>query len=252
MSTHKQSGFTIIEVMLFLAVTGALAVAILVGSGFAIEQQRYRDSVNSFKSLIQEQYAQIANVINSDAKNPQCTLTDDDTRLAFNDSEEAKSFRGTSDCLVLGRFLLIEEKQVTAYDVIGEPSSAAAAESSDSAMLQKYGIALRAPNVSPVSWDARIVKPKTTEGVTTSLMIVRSPLSGTILTYVRDGDHHGSPQSIVSDGNMVQKDFCVDFGGSRAAGKRLAVRIAAKAANQSAIEIPLDTDAEGNKIEVCD
>ena len=53
MDIVKSKGFTIIEVMLFLAVTGALAVAILVGSGVAIGQQRYKDSVNSLQSFIQ-------------------------------------------------------------------------------------------------------------------------------------------------------------------------------------------------------
>jgi type II secretory pathway pseudopilin PulG len=63
--THSDRGFTVIEVMLFLAVTGALAVGILVGAGVSIGQQRYRDSVNSLKSTIQDRYNQTTNVVNS-------------------------------------------------------------------------------------------------------------------------------------------------------------------------------------------
>src|SRR5690606_34898808 len=112
-----RSGFTIIEVMLFLAITGALAVSILVGSGAAIGQQRYNDSVNSFKGLIQDQYSQITNVINGEAKNPACSFSEG--ALTISDDKNAEEFRGTSECLVLGRFLLVEPEQVTAYDVIG-------------------------------------------------------------------------------------------------------------------------------------
>ena len=40
MGKQNTTGFTVIEVMLFLAVTGLLAIGILVGSGVAIGQQR--------------------------------------------------------------------------------------------------------------------------------------------------------------------------------------------------------------------
>ena len=64
MGIKTDSGFTIIEAMLFLAVAGALTVAVLAGSGAAINQQRYKDSVNSFKSLLQQQYSEATNVVN--------------------------------------------------------------------------------------------------------------------------------------------------------------------------------------------
>ena len=41
-------GFTIIEVMLFLAVSGVLAAGILATVGGTIGAQRYRDAVDSF------------------------------------------------------------------------------------------------------------------------------------------------------------------------------------------------------------
>ncbi|MEP6710564.1 MAG: prepilin-type N-terminal cleavage/methylation domain-containing protein, partial [Candidatus Saccharibacteria bacterium] len=58
MDTQRHPGFTIIEVMLFLAISGALAVGILIGSNVAITSQRYRDSLNSLQSLLQQQYNQ--------------------------------------------------------------------------------------------------------------------------------------------------------------------------------------------------
>ena len=252
MSTDRRSGFTIIEVMLFLAITGALAVGILASSGFAIDQQRYRDSVNSLKGLIQSQYSQITNVINEEAKNPGCSLSLSSSELVVDESEDKMKFRGTSDCLVLGRFLLVESTKVTTYDVIGEPSTNAAEKTSDSEMLREYGMAARSPETYDISWGARVVTPRTNNDATASVLIVRSPLSGAILTYTQDGNSKSNLQSMLSDNNMKQKDFCVDPSGMVIPGSRLAVRIGARAANQSAVEIPVQIDDLGNETKVCD
>lgn len=250
MNTQKYSGFTIIEVMLFLAITGALAVGVLAGAGYAIDQQRYRDSVNSFKGLVQDQYGQITNVINENTKNPHCTPSSGNPELTFNEDQSALEHRGTSDCLVLGRFLFIDETRVTTYNVIGEPDLTAATRTNDTAMLRDFAIALRSPQEQEVSWGARLVIPKTNTPATVSMLIVRSPLSGTILTYIQNGDHRSNLRSMLSDGNMAQKDFCVDPGGMTVSRNRLAVRIAAGATNQSAVEIPLEVDSRG--VPVCD
>ena len=241
MRTHRQSGFTIIEVMLFLAITGALAVGILMGSGAAIGQQRYRDSVSSFKGHIQEQYGQIANVVNSEVQNSVCSQSGD--TVLFDDRSQQP--RGTSDCLVMGRFMLVEPTTVTAYNLIGQPDPSARGVD-DTEVLKTYALALQSPETYDISWKARIVEPKSNDGSLTSVLIVRSPLSGSILTYVQDGDHRSTIRDMISNTAMEQKDFCVDSGGGSAMVNRLSVRINAKATNQSAIEIPLEKD------DVCD
>jgi type II secretory pathway pseudopilin PulG len=239
MRTQTRSGFTIIEVMLFLAITGALTVALLVGSGAAIQRQRYRDSVNTFKGLIQEQYSQIANVVNSDLEHKACT--EDGTTLHLNGSPQA---RGTSNCLIIGRFLLIEPKAVTAYNLIGLPPDVDATDDDDNTVLRSYTIGYEGePEKYEVAWGARIVKPNSNDEVTASVLIVRSPRSGSILTYVADGDHLSSISEMITDDNTKQKDFCVDPDEELSLARhRLAVRIGERAANQSAIEIPLESD----------
>lgn len=238
MSTHTRSGFTIIEVMLFLAITGALAVGILIGSSATIGRQRYRDSVNSFKGLIQEQYNQTGNVVNSEMSNPVCNASG--LRLVMHDT--SKQARGTSNCLVMGRFLLVQPTSVTTYNLIGQPPVPAVGND-DSSTLRAYAMAVQEPEVDEVSWGARIVRPKTTDGATTSVLIVRSPRSGSILTYVQDGDHRTAIRNMIGDANMAQKDFCVDSDGGLLPGaRRLAVRIKSGAATSSAVEIPFERD----------
>lgn len=236
MKTPASKGFTIIEIMLFLAITGALAVAILVGSGAAINQQRYRDSVNSLKGYIQDQYGELTSVINSDEPKPVCSSLGSEVNLDITKQQA----RGTSDCLVMGRYILIEPTKLTSYNVIGHPPADQTGKD-DIEVLQSYALTLDGAESDDVSWGAQIVRPKTTDGMTTSVLIVRSPLSGTILTYIQDGNQ--KPATLLSTANMVQKDFCVDSQGLSAKGHRLAVRIDADATGQSSVEIPLEKDS---------
>lgn len=242
MATQKRKGFTIVELMLFLAITGALTVGILVGSSVAIGQQRYRDSVNSFKGLIQEQYSQISNVINGEQENLQCVQSEEG--LDFPD--DTLQARGTSDCLVIGRFILINDDTVSTYNILGKPldelDGGSNSGATDAEILGGYSVALQSPEDYKISWSARIVEPKTETASLTSIAIVRSPISGSILTYVLDGDHSFDIVSMFDDANMAQKEFCVDSGGMSAMANRLAVRINSRAASQSAIEIPLESE----------
>ena len=51
----RQDGFTIIEVTLFLAVSGFFAISLLVGASTAVQRQQYRDSVQSFANYLRSQ-----------------------------------------------------------------------------------------------------------------------------------------------------------------------------------------------------
>ena len=88
-------GFTITEVVLFLAVSGALAVELIAGMGVAIRSQQYRDSVQSYANFLRDQYGQVITVINDErAGDVACPLLGDDSAA-----------RGRSDCVVVGRYI---------------------------------------------------------------------------------------------------------------------------------------------------
>lgn len=57
----QRKGFTIIEVMLFLAISGFLLVGILAGTGAGIARQRYTDSVQHVAQVLREQYSAVVN-----------------------------------------------------------------------------------------------------------------------------------------------------------------------------------------------
>ena len=57
----KRTGFTLIEIVLFLAITGLLFVGIVAGTGNSIAQQRFTDSVQSFTELLRSVYSEVSN-----------------------------------------------------------------------------------------------------------------------------------------------------------------------------------------------
>lgn len=54
-----KKGFTLIEVMLFLAISGLLLVGVMGGTYRAIATQRYNDSVRSFSEYLRQIYAEV-------------------------------------------------------------------------------------------------------------------------------------------------------------------------------------------------
>lgn len=59
---RSKFGFTLIEVTLFLAITGLLFIGIAAGVQNSIFQQRYNDSVQNFAEFLRSIYSQVSNV----------------------------------------------------------------------------------------------------------------------------------------------------------------------------------------------
>lgn len=239
MGINKNHGFTIIEVMLFLAVTGALTIAILAGAGVQINQQRYRDSVSSLKSFLQAQYSEVTNVINDRGNNWECT--DGTPQEATNGGQP----RGTSNCVILGRLVTVDGSgtQLTASNVVGFKPATPDDANGDIEELQSYDMSVTTigQETDEVSWGARIVNPQNLANPQSmAMLIVRSPLSGAVLTFTSNGVEPTQEglRGMIVPGNMQQRDLCVDPSAGSLVGQRLAVRIAAYASNQSAIETP--------------
>lgn len=243
MGKYTQKGFTVIEVMLFLAVTGLLAIGILVGSGVTIGQQRYRDSVNGVKSYLQQQYNEVSNVINSRDRTWTCSSTGVITEVA---SGEA---RGTSDCVIMGRFITIDATgtkltaaNITAYRTPGAPIGA-----SDTLEIANYRLSASPIDVDTeeVAWGAQIIKDGTpaVTPLALSILIVRSPLSGSIMTFTAEGVRTDLNSIVLPSNTTEARHLCVNADVGTFVGERMEVRIDAHAANQGAVRIP--TESEG-------
>jgi type II secretory pathway pseudopilin PulG len=106
----RQAGYTIVEVTLFLALTGLLVVAVLTGFGGAINNNRKTDTTRSFESAIETLYA---GVRSGEANRPI-----DATGKAVCINEEA--YPGASnECLVIGKLVrFVNSRTVDVYNVV--------------------------------------------------------------------------------------------------------------------------------------
>jgi len=219
MGAHRQQGFTIIETMLVLAITGMLVAGVFVGIGTSINVQRYRDSVQTFKNVLQTQYAEITSV-RSD-RNDQWSCN---AQAATSDT--GATARGQSDCVLLGRLVTVNAADITVYSVVGLERINPTTADDITSLRTNYTLNVSTVEVdrSSLEWGAAIAWPSTGSGSrdpttprSLSILFIRSPDSGQVYTFTsNDAPDTPGPQSLavmVVAGNQVpgqgQRTVCI-------------------------------------------
>lgn len=181
MGNMKQRGFTIIELILFLGITGALFAALMLGVNTSIYQQRYKDSVMAYKSLLEQQYAEVTYPRNERDDKWTCT-----SESGVQQQPNGGEARGTSNCVLLGRYVQIKNNGsvVETGNVVGFQPADTTLLAGDIATLAAY-----TPRLSPlgkqdheVEWQS-ILKSTEDQPSAASFLVLRSPLSGLIRTF---------------------------------------------------------------------
>lgn len=191
MGGKRVAGFTIIESMLFLAISGVLVVALIAGTGVSINIQRYRDAVETLKSHLQNQYDEITSVYNDRDNSWYCDNQAQTERGASSED------RGQSQCVMLGRYVTIKgstmkTSSVTARLVVGGPATGNDVDRLRSNYV--LGISTVYQDERPLEWGASIKWPTAGNNESQTgnadrniaILIVRSPDSGLIYTFTSD------------------------------------------------------------------
>lgn len=231
----KQVGFTIIEVMLFLAVSGALAAGVLGGSSVAINNQRYVDATNSFKALVQSEVIAATRVVN-EAEGTSSCIWDEVYGTPVSTGPVA-----TSNCVIMGRALAIKSGQtIVTANVIGK-SDLDVDYPSDITAIEAYKpvIDTKSQKTSSLNWDTHI------QGNESLIVyIFRSPQSGNVVIRSQRNVASTSIDTLMSSGFKVQdiltlssskQEICVDASGWTAAQQQ-AIIINANASGPTGIE----------------
>lgn len=224
MRINSKSGFTIIEVVLFLAVTGLMVAGILSSVGNGIHSQNYRDGVNELRNKIQGQFDKVYSLTNNR------TVSSDPCTVG------SSAGRGTSDCLYVGRMIHFNApsggsgSSLTIHPVIAELKAGLGATSTgnrfdgnlstvadtysyeldnykitvwrgEDSLTEKYNFAWgltgyepspAGPGFSSVSVD-----------VVDSLLILRSPADGSVRSYKIPNQNQiynsSTPRDLTSD-----------------------------------------------------
>lgn len=238
-----QGGFTIIEVMLFLAVSGLIMLVVLTGVATGINRERYRDAVNSYLDFWQGQYNSATNVVNNrDIQNP-CV----GGRIVQDGSEAADSSKGVSDCTIVGRVIYssADGKSVTSsavYATVDARTLPVNPDDTDAEVLASAGLVIgMQPEMRQLNWDARLVDAKSGTGHIFSILIVRMPTSGAMRTFVTTNPNLSPAQIVAPSQTYVDTDFimCVDPVGL-VATPTVGVKLSRDAVNSSGVTLAGD------------
>jgi len=184
MGTHSKPGFTIIETMLVLAITGVLIAGLLVGIGTSIGVQRYNDAVTTFKALLQDQYSKVSNVSNDRDNSWTCDAS------ATPAQGSGGLAPGQSDCVLLGRYVGIVDGDISMATVVGYQNATGASTSDIQTVKDNYTLGLSQSSVDKktLEWGTKIAWPQPRDPSPRSLgiFILRSPVSGTMYTFTSD------------------------------------------------------------------
>jgi prepilin-type N-terminal cleavage/methylation domain-containing protein len=264
MGTRFKQGFTIIETMLVLAITGVLIATLLVGVGSSINAQRYKDSVSSLTSLLQDQYSMADNVTNDHPTNENETCG----AGAIATPNAAGVAPGESDCVLMGRYLSIVNDTISQTSVLGYQKSNLPTTSDVADITTNYDLGISDDSIqtSTLEWGAQIAWPKS--GLDTApatvtppppnrsiaILFLRSPDSGTTYTFTSNTVFDTTALTsadllamvVANTGTVpgqMQRFICVDPDGGSAAlttaltvPEKLSVTIDQAAASAASVE----------------
>lgn len=214
--SKMRRGFTLIEVALFLAVTGLLFAGVMVGVQNSIWQQRYNDTVQNFANFLRNVYSEVSNPQSpGDGRSDRAIYG---KLISFGQSYGLGG--GEEDKLAAG------EQKIFVYDVVGDVDASKVGTGSVTEVLKKLDAnvvigekesdqydnwvyatpAGIVESYSPI-WSSAIERTKREDDAEDynlykgSILIVRHPKSGTINTLVSDGDDDAN--TIDGDGGVI-------------------------------------------------
>lgn len=256
--SKRRSGFTLIEVSLFLAITGILFVGIAVGTQNSIFQQRFNDSVQGFAEYLRSAYSDVMNVRNDGDGRSEQAIYGKLITFGENTDLAGKPIDPPGSSIFSYNVIANAEGEGTgdALEILNNLGATVVAKDGESGSYKPAGFA---DNYKP-RWSSAIQIPNENgrgkESFIGALLIVRHPNSGTIYTYVKDDstiqvneaveNQTSSINDLLKDNldsfQLKAVDFCVNPNGIGQSGLRRDVRLVSNARNASGVEIIGDGD----------
>lgn len=181
MGTQRQVGYTIVEVTLFMAISGLLLMIAFVGTANTIRTFRFTDSGRSLTAYVQKQYDNVLNGINTRTTPLAC-------ENGVVGSGAAKN-PGTGNCLLMGKVLLFSQNSsvIKTYDVVGTEPTNVDYGRTDEQLISDFNpkiVTTVGSGTYDIAWGAYVSGTKRSDGQSANaLALVRSPRSTRIVPY---------------------------------------------------------------------
>ncbi|MBP5648277.1 hypothetical protein J6X04_03275 [Candidatus Saccharibacteria bacterium] len=247
---RKLGGFTIIEVTLFLAITGLLFLGVTMGVQSSVYNQRFNDSVQSFVEFLRNIYAETMNVQNADSGRSGQAIYG--KLVTFGETTGLES-----SARIDGRTAFV-------YDIVGKVNGDVGSGNILTALngveadvvIREGGTTKLAGIVESYTprWQAEAQQACTSSTcyapIKAAILVVRHPRSGTVYTFVMKNNTIEINNKVQTTNNAILGsflngtnfkneaiDFCINPEGSKAYNRRANVRINKDARNSSAVQI---------------
>lgn len=194
--TGGQQGFTLIEILLFLAITGLLFLIGFFGTGAQVRQVRFNDSMRGLHSYLQKQYNLVATGANPRQVNATCTgggTLGTPPTFGTGAATAGDTAGDAGDCVLLGRLVKFDPgtSNMTAYYVVGQRVSTEQLTGNDMTDLANSGPTLSPQAAEPyqINWGATFYQPSSgvASNQTQAFAYLRSPSTGRIITFAFSG-----------------------------------------------------------------
>ena len=206
---------------------------ILTGIGSSLNHERYTDAVNQALDFFRGQYSQTTNVLNNRPSDESCNLSGISTLTGG-------TTRGASDCLLLGNIIRSSDGQnMTVSQVIArhDPSRDAGINTKTDRDILAASLLQQGNQISnyTVEWGSSFLQPGTQNAAQFSMMVVRVPVSGTVVTYTSSSDTIKVTDLI--NATPADMKLCVDQTGFMGLGVQpMGVLIQKDAANTTGVQ----------------
>lgn len=111
----NKQGFTLLEVSLFFAVSGLLALVAFAGLAPRLRNVRFTDAVRTLESTTQRQLSDFQAGVNLRDSGIGCTRSGSGI---FISTDAGQQVGAAADCVINGRFVVFEETQTTFYPIV--------------------------------------------------------------------------------------------------------------------------------------
>lgn len=232
MGRRQQTGFTVIEVVLVIAISGLIAMGVLSNSSRQVNIQNYRDGVESFRDFLAGQFEDLDAVKNNEAGGCAPGSTD---------------IRGAGDCFYSGKYISITPMPDDETRLVARPIQTKVDEDTDEiSNVTVTDDTDENVQSTKIDWG---LQARTKAGLEMSryLTIFRSPVTGRVSSYVTQGDVSSTDTRLknvvtgVANGNAVYNPepediiICLADPTNDTPGQWMAVRITKGAVDASGI-----------------
>ena len=241
----QRHGFTVIEVMLFLAISGLMMLGLFVGINGSINNARYNDATRSFRAFMSDQYGKVTAI-----QNDRAPLDVEACRFGGAGAVTGARRAGASNCIVVGQFISTPDgKSFTSRTVAAKATISAAAKSATSVrdVLQAQDAFLTQDTSEEytATWGT-----STTAGGSVapgySILIVRSPTTSLASTFMKN-TAITFEQMLAGDTTPGDMHICVHPNGLVPDSTMTGVTLSSESINSSGVALLTSSDAS----EVC-